>query len=128
MSVSLTLPLRLYSEANGSHGHWAAKARRVKAQRGAVALALRPHKAPPLPATVTITRVGAQSLDGDNLQRSAKAVRDEIAAWLGVDDRDGRVTWEYRQEKARCRVVGARRVYDWAVEIVVRALKGGGGE
>lgn len=38
-----------------------------------------------------------RELDSDNLQSSLKALRDAVAEWLGVDDRDKRVTWEYGQ-------------------------------
>jgi len=34
---------------------------------------------------------------GDNLRGALKAVRDQVATWLGVDDADPRVTWEYGQ-------------------------------
>ena len=53
------------------------------------------------PAVVTITRLAPTSLDSDNLQGSAKHVRDAIAAWLGVDDRDPRVTWHVGQERQK---------------------------
>lgn len=38
-----------------------------------------------------------RELDTDNLQGSLKPLRDQIAQWLGVDDADSRVTWEYGQ-------------------------------
>lgn len=57
---------------------------------------------PALPCVVTITRLAnSNGLDSDNLLSSAKGIRDQIAAWLGVDDRDPRVTWEYAQERAK---------------------------
>ena len=58
---------------------------------------------PTLPLVVTIVRIGPKALDGDNLQGSAKAVRDEVAKYLGVDDADTetRVTWAYRQERGK---------------------------
>lgn len=51
------------------------------------------------PCTVRIVRCGPRELDDDNLETSCKAVRDEVAAWLGVDDgaRSG-VFWRYGQE------------------------------
>ena len=66
-------------------------------------------KAPPAPCDVRIVRVSRSRLDTDNLQGSAKHVRDAVARWLGVDDRDPRVTWHVGQES------GAT-----AVRIVVR--------
>lgn len=64
--------------------------------------AMRPYVKPALPCVVTITRLApSNGLDTDNLLSSQKGVRDQIATWLGVDDRDPRVTWEYAQERAR---------------------------
>lgn len=98
--ISLTIPgLRLVSEAN-RRDHWAAKARRVKDQRSIVALALRQRlRGMRLPCVVTITRIAPRRLDDDNAVSSAKACRDSIAALLGVDDRDPRVTWRVEQER-----------------------------
>lgn len=103
MSVSVPIPgLRLVSEANARE-HWSAKARRVKQQRNLVTLALRGTVAAQMllvaPLEVTITRIGPRRLDDDNATGSAKAVRDAIAAVLGVDDGDDRVRW--RVEQAR---------------------------
>jgi fatty acid-binding protein DegV len=65
---------------------------------------------PALPCTVTMTRVApSEGLDDDNLRSALKAVRDQIAAWLGVDDRDPLVRWAYDQKR------GAAR--DYAVEV-----------
>lgn len=120
-----TVPIRLESEANGSHGHWSAKSLRVKEQRQAVTAAsidaglhttahviatakksrvvCRWKEPPVFPLVVTITRVAPRQLDDDNLARSGKAVRDQVAELLGVDDRDPRVTWRYAQERAGAR-------------------------
>lgn len=62
-----------------------------------------------------ITRVGPGTLDDDNLARSAKAVRDELAAALGADDRDPRITWHYAQRKAKRA----------SVDVVIRHLPDG---
>jgi len=106
--------LRLVSEAN-ERGAWFAGAKRAADQRRVVGLVLRPRRPPPLPCIVRIVRVAPCALDvGDNLSRAAKAVRDEIAAWLGTDDRDARITWHVGQEK------GAPKSY--AVRILVRAF------
>jgi hypothetical protein len=107
MKLSCPIPVSIISEANQSwleNRH--AKGRRVKQQRGAVKVYLRallcriPGERFPLPATVTLTRISARRLDGDNLQRAFKAVRDEVAALLGVDDGSPLVEWLYAQEKS----------------------------
>lgn len=99
-AFALTLPLRVESEANRRE-HWAAKHRRTKAQRRHVAeawLAAYGARRPTLPCVVTLTRLGGQPLDQeDNLNIAFKGVRDELAAILGVNDRDPRVRWQYRQ-------------------------------
>lgn len=99
MTRTLTLPLRVVSESN-QRDHWAAKARRVKAQRQAVAYAwvaadLPMHRRP---RQVTLTRVAPRRLDDDNLARSLKAVRDQVAQECGFDDREP-VRWIYAQER-----------------------------
>jgi hypothetical protein len=104
--VEIKLPIRTVSEAN-ARGHWAAKAKRVRSHRVTVGLALRGRVASlRLPAVVVLTRVAPSSgLDGDNLLGSLKACRDGVADALGVDDRDPRVRWEYRQERGPYAVV-----------------------
>jgi hypothetical protein len=109
VSDAVEIPgLRLDVTAN-SRLHWAAKAKRVKRQRAIVGLMLRGLSRPPLPCVVTITRRSPGTLDDDNAVSSAKATRDAVAAWLGLDDRDPRVTWEVRQERA-----------PWGVRVSVR--------
>ena len=98
--VEVCGPIQLVSEAN-VRTHWRVRAARAKAQRGSVKVLLG-SKLPAgrfwLPARVVITRLGTRLLDSDNLAGSAKAVRDEIAAWLGCGDSpQDPVTWEYQQ-------------------------------
>ena len=92
------------------------KIRKVSAERRATRYALGVCPAQvPFPVVVVITRCAPGYLDTDNLTASAKAVRDEVAAWLGVDDgvaeRDGRVTWLVEQRR------GPRGVYHVEVEV-----------
>jgi hypothetical protein len=117
--------IRTKSEAN-QREHWAAKAKRVKAQRHTTAWLLTTPRATKSKArildalrdgglVVHLIRVAPRQLDpGDNLNGSMKAIRDEVAKWLGVDDRAGiGLRFEYGQRK------GAPRTYE--VEIVMRA-------
>lgn len=102
--ITLRLPLRLVSEAN-RRGAWFVHDRRRKQQRtvtrcvaNLVHPSLRPATGSRL--VVTITRVAPRALDTDNLATSAKAVRDELAAWLGVSDGPkGPVDWRYAQRR-----------------------------
>jgi hypothetical protein len=48
---------------------------------------------------VTLVRICCGVLDDDNLRGALKAVRDEVAAWLGIDDGDvPRLRFEYDQQ------------------------------
>lgn len=63
---------------------------------------------------VTLTRIAPRPLDGhDNLRSGCKAIADEVAEWLGVDDADDRVTWQYGQRRGRPR--------EYAIEIRIAA-------
>lgn len=82
--------------------HWSKGHRRVKKERAAVAQLLGQHRRLPLfdsGFAVTLTRCSVGCLDSDNLVASMKAVRDEVAAWLGVDDGDARVEWRVEQRR-----------------------------
>jgi hypothetical protein len=86
------------------------RARRVKSERESTAWVLTRQPRPALPCTVSFTRVAPSSgLDDDSLPASCKGIRDQIAAWIGVDDRDPRVSWKYDQ----------RRGKQWAVEVSI---------
>jgi crossover junction endodeoxyribonuclease RusA len=102
--VRVELPIRTWSEAN-ARVHWATRARRAREQRRAaricVRAALARSLAPPLPLTVTLTRLAPKRLDTDNLAISLKAVRDGVADALGLDDGDERLVWRYAQERLR---------------------------
>ena len=93
--------LRLVSELN-QHEHFRVRAKRAQDHHAIVGSTLRVMGGAvvPLPCRVAVTRVAARALDvGDNLQSSAKHVRDAVAEWLGIDDRDPRVEWSVAQEK-----------------------------
>lgn len=138
--IAVTLPLRLLSEAN-ERGHWSKGAKRAKEQRAATLWAVRARIVPSRggwavmpdwrrfsgPLAVTLTRIAPRKLDGDNLQRACKAVRDGVADALGVDDGDERIEWRYEQRPARDgegqRFVtpGKDMMYRYGVEIRVEA-------
>jgi hypothetical protein len=134
--ITFEVGLKLVSEANGSHGHWSKRSAHVREQREtfvtacarmfglpritfqlpkpprkyAVARWVTPYQ---LPLVITITRIAPSRLDDDNLARSAKAIRDQLAELQGVDDRNPGVTWLYDQRR------GAVRQY--AVEVAMHA-------
>ena len=104
VSLIVFIPILVISEGNtrtgrkaraqGRSSSWRSKWKRSKDQRAAVALFLRmpEHKKniatmkPPF--LVELKRYGAQLLDDDNLAGAFKAVRDQVAQELGVDDGD----------------------------------------
>jgi hypothetical protein len=102
--LAVEVPLRLASvNVRRAWEHWAARARRVRRERAAVRAALGGHVPPGLPVVVRLTRIGWNALDDDNLRPAFKSTRDELASWLGVDDRSPLVRWEYAQETTRQR-------------------------
>jgi hypothetical protein len=102
--IQLNLSLQTVSEANRRE-HWASRARRVKMQRAVVTMALRQygHLLPELRdaeiVRVLLVRVSPRRLDDDNLRGALKAVRDAVAAWVGIDDGSPRWEWNYDQRK-----------------------------
>lgn len=106
-AVEVVIPIRTVSALNARE-HWTKRTRRVKAERMATFYTLKPHKPPAMPCVVTMTRLGpSNGLDDDNLRGALKGVRDQIAEWFGIDDRDPRVVWAY----------GQRRQINWGVEV-----------
>lgn len=94
--------------------HWRKRAARAKIHRIDTRMAMLQIGAQgqfQLPAVVLLTRIAPRELDDDNLRGALKAVRDGVADWLGVDDRDKRVRWEYGQAK------GGVKQYAVGVEI-----------
>ena len=85
--------------------HWAVKAKLVRDHRTRTRMSLnaaaQSSGAEMLPVTVVLTRVAPRRVDGDNLQSGFKAVRDGVADWLGVDDGNGLIDWQYVQRSGR---------------------------
>lgn len=106
MKTSLQFPLRTESENRYRRGHWAVGAARTAKQRAIVRLCLTQIDRPPPVLdggvenafVVTLVRVFTGELDRhDNLRGALKGVVDEVAAWLGLDDRSRRIEWRYEQ-------------------------------
>lgn len=53
------------------------------------------------PYTVTLTRVGAGTMDDDGLAAALKSVRDQIADELDVNDGSDRIRFVYQQRKCK---------------------------
>lgn len=108
----IAVPLRTSRGLNAREHHHA-RARRVKAEREAVAWMLAGKPKPETPCVVSLTRIApSKGLDDDNLAGALKAVRDQIAEWLGVDDGLSEVVrYTYHQRKG-----------PWGVEIDFASL------
>ena len=103
MAIKVEIPVRIESSLN-LREHFRKKANRNSSHRASAWFALKGAKVrPALPCTVTLTRIAPRQLDDDNLAGGFKSVRDGIADWLGVDDRDPRVKWRYEQERGKPR-------------------------
>jgi hypothetical protein len=96
-TVRFVLDLRTRSMANERLNHHV-KAKIVAAEREHVASRCRALELFPTPCDVTLTRQGPRVLDNDNLRPALKAVRDEVASLLGLDDADPAIRWRYRQQ------------------------------
>lgn len=94
--------------------HYRVRANRVKEEREATLKALTSYENAgyvvpdvliendAVGARVTLMRPIARiPLDTDNLSGAFKGVRDEVASFLGVDDRSDRIHWVYTQEKCK---------------------------
>lgn len=113
MTITVDVPITTKNPTN-TREHWGARAKRVKAQRLSVGLMLRANRTAdrlepkvvgrlmrPIGLAITLTRVSPRSMDDDGAIAALKHVRDEIAAYFGVNDNDPRVTWRYRQAKGK---------------------------
>lgn len=110
--MEVLIPLRTVSALN-AHELWQARNRRTKAERAETDVALRRRMGWQAQAAfkrelaaggrlvVTLERRGRGTLDDDNLRGALKGVRDEVASWLGINDRDERVRWDYEQSRWR---------------------------
>lgn len=96
---TIEIPLRTWNTAN-CRWHWAKRAKYAKQCRTAAFMAARLQgiREPPNGAfVVRLVRIGKRRMDSDGLAISFKGVRDGIAAAMGIDDGDPRITWQYDQ-------------------------------
>jgi hypothetical protein len=101
IAVEVLLPLVTRSESNLRR--WQRRSRRTQQAASAWAVVVGLYGLArirvPLPARVVLTRRGGRILDDDNLRSALKATRDQVAAWLGVDDGDQQAAaWHYGQQ------------------------------
>jgi hypothetical protein len=113
-AFEIEVPIQTNTGLNSREHHFA-RQKRVKAERTAVQLiwlSLRPPKLG-RPFVIELTRVSrGAGADLDNVVGGLKAIRDQVAAELGIDDGDELAAgWIYRQARGpwavRIRVEGA---------------------
>ena len=100
--MTLTFPIKTTNPLNGSHQHWRVKAAQRSRQRSAVQAFTRGVAwEGGFPVDILLTRVApSNGLDDDSLPASMKAIRDELTAWLGLDDdRTPLIRWRYDQRR-----------------------------
>ena len=98
--IEVRVPMVVKSPNVSLWAHWAVNVARIKKERRMVGFYLHKFKpAPPLPVKVTMIRCAPRELDSDNLVGAFKHTRDEIAAFLGSDDRNPRISWHVEQRK-----------------------------
>jgi len=104
VKLTTTIDVQLGRGLNVREHHYT-RAKRVKAEREATKSALKgPFVYGALHADdgarITLHRPWARvPLDSDNLSGAFKGVRDEVASFLGVDDKSERLHWIYTQSK-----------------------------
>ena len=116
--ITIEAPIKVISEAN-QRNHWAERKRRFDGQRIELNYywkqSLKGRRVS-LPCVVRLTRIGPKALDTDNLAGAFKAVRDQIAKEIGIDDGAVKqIRFEYAQE-----AIGSRK-YGIRIEVVEQA-------
>jgi hypothetical protein len=104
MVRSVTIPIRVVPEVNQRGGWQRRFFSRTKPHKEIVFLACRTTfgaTPPKLPLVIKMTRISPGMLDDDNAVGAMKAVRDSVAQYLGINDRDNRVKWLVGQEKGK---------------------------
>lgn len=107
--TTITIPIdgMKLGAALNARVHWTRRAARAKRERAVVAVALRSQWLPDVetaspPTTCTLARIAPRMLDDDNLAGAFKSIRDEVAAFFGVDDGPrGPIAWRYEQRKGQ---------------------------
>lgn len=101
MIKTVYIPIRTYSEAN-QRGHWRIGYKRKNNQQKVTDAYMHIEKCPKQkPKRIRFTRRAKQRLDPDNLAGSNKHVQDAVCAYLGCDDGDESIRFEYEQERAK---------------------------
>jgi hypothetical protein len=104
-SLTISAPIKIVSTANFRE-HWSAKYRWNKQHAKQVQLAFfgMASKIPPSETglKITLTRIGGKPMDrADNLPNGFKAVIDQVAQQIGVDDGSPYLSWHFEQRPGK---------------------------
>lgn len=107
--MKFSIPIKTINELN-AHAHWRTRHKRAKMQRHIVRMFLGQRRVvpPPMPMRITFTRIApGNGLDpGDGLPSAFKAIRDELADIIGVNDRSPLYEWVYAQRRGEAKEYG----------------------
>lgn len=102
--ISFTVALKTGNGLN-DRAHWGTRSKKVKKERSVIAMAWLvfagrgPRLEPPVKARLTRIKPAGKMMDDDNLKGSLKAVRDQVAEQIGVDDRDKtKIVFDYDEQ------------------------------
>jgi hypothetical protein len=114
MKLQLQFPYRLRHCANANM-NWRARAGLAARVRKVIAGRLLElgKRRPSIPCKVTLTRGAPRKYDPDNLIHAFKHVVDEIAKWIGIDDRHSdKVRYVCEQHQTRAGVYFVRITFE----------------
>ena len=119
--ITIEAPIKVISEANNRE-HWSKRrGKNGRATNQKIELqyywreTLKGRRVS-LPCLVRLTRIGPKELDTDNLAGAFKAIRDQIAKEIGIDDGAvNQIRFEYAQD-----AIG-KRTYGIRVEVIEQA-------
>lgn len=110
MKLQLEFPYRLKHCANANM-NWRARAGHAARVRKMIAWRLLSlgKRRPNIPCLVTLTRGAPREYDPDNIIHAFKHVVDEIADWIGIDDRHtDKVRYVCKQHRTRAGIYFVR--------------------
>lgn len=115
MLRAIQFPMHTASENKYRRQHAMVSASKTKKQRADVRLFLRQLSTPQRVVEgsmnrfdVKLIRIAVAELDFSNLVGALKGVQDEVAEWIGLDDRDPLFRWDFLQQPCKKGFYGVR--------------------
>ena len=115
MLRAIQFPMHTASENKYRRQHAMVSATKTRKQRADVRLFLRQLSTPQRTVNgainrfdVKLIRIAVAELDFSNLVGALKGVQDEVAEWIGLDDRDPLFRWDFLQQPCKKGFYGVR--------------------